>query len=89
MGCGVLSKEEGANVPEHLAPDPADFTLAYIELQPSNLPEFDMTFSQIEDTLNSLIELNNGINDHILDVLASFATCADRLQVEVTVGNPA
>ncbi len=63
MGCGASKDDLLSITSTEIVRHPSDLGLEYLELTPSNLVEFDDTFSQAEGTLNQLIELNNDVND--------------------------
>lgn len=86
MGCGASKKI--ADSPDQVgwARDPGDYTLEYIELTPTGIPEFDAVFSQIENALSALVELNNECNDGIADIMSSHAACTGALQIDAAIG---
>lgn len=85
MGCGT-SLLAGERAPEPIVRDLSDFNLEYLELQPVGIVELDGVFEEVETILNSVVELNNGINDVLGDIKAAYAACAGTLTVETRVG---
>lgn len=84
MGCGASKSLNTAPLVLEQQRDAEDYALEPIQLQTTNIEEFDAVFSRLCALLNRLIELNNVVHHSVADIKAAFAPLSGGYELCVT-----
>jgi hypothetical protein len=83
-GCGASKSLNTAPLVLEQQRDAEDYALEPIQLQTTNIEEFDAVFSRLCTQLNRLIELNNVVHHSVADIKAAFAPLSGGYELSVT-----
>jgi hypothetical protein len=67
--------------------DQEDYNLEHVNLEVTNIEQFDVVFARIKTLLNRLVELNNDVNGSMGELKTAYAKATRSFELNVSMGS--